>query len=695
MTNYVAEDILENPENTQHLAGYVGKILRLNLTDKTYETISTYKYVPKYIGGRTLATKIFWDEVGPDVDCYDPENKLIYMTGPTTGTGIPTGGRTEMVGKAPNNYPSQFSFSGIGGWFGPQLKFAGYDGLIIEGASDEPVHIVIDDDKVEFRSAANLWGMLVHQTQWQIKEMLGEGFESMVIGPAGEHMVRNASITTSNDSVMAKSGFGAVWGSKKLKALSVRGTGIVPVADIEKMLELRLKMGDPYMRPSPVQPQTKQGLPGTEAEGKWNRGNVACSYGCNQHCCCLMMDTDSVIHPERKINHIEKCVSVFAYAFTSDVPNSLGSNWMTKQNHVLPCKMLAREFPTPDPTDPYYEEMNELIRPDTLNFWKPDFDKGNMINELCNEYGIDKWDVTIWLLPWLSMGQSEGVFEDIDFGAPVDVEDPKFVYKILTDIAYRRTEMGDLLAEGMARAIRTLGKEKFGDTIYHGRHSNILDKDLDLPISLETAWGHSFHWQGRGYEATITKPTWLATSIELMVSSRDMQTMEHHHDTYENYLKIKDNPYDSQELVDSIIMNERKGEMKDSVTCCEWQSPDLWWESEEAEMFAAATGYPMTLDELKTAADRSKNLFRAVLIRNDGRDRELEVNAVWPGICIPDPWGEVADWDGFNRLVDRYYETRGWDKDTAWPYRETWEACGLSDVADEMEKIGKLPTREA
>lgn len=697
MTFYAAKDILENPENTQHLAGYVGRILRLNLTDKTSEIVSTYKYVPKYIGGRTLATKIFWDEVGPEVDCYDPENKLIYMTGPTTGTGIPTGGRTEMVGKAPNNYPSQFSFSGIGGFFGTELKFAGYDGLIIEGASDEPVHIVIDDDKVEFRPAANLWGMLVHQTQWELKDLLGEDFKSMVIGPAGEHLVRNASITTDNDNVMAKSGFGAVWGSKKLKAISVHGTGVVPVADIEKVLELRMKMGDPYMRPSPVQEQHKQGLPGTEAEGEWLRGNVACSYGCNQHCCCLMMNTDSVIHPERKINHVEKCVSVFAYAFTSDVPNSIGSNWMTPQNHVLPCKMLSREFPTPDPTDPYFEETSALIKPDTLDFWKPDFDKGNMINELCNEYGIDKWDVTIWLLPWLSMGQKEGVFDGVDFGAPVDVEDPAFVYKILTDITYRRTEMGDLLAEGMARAIRTLGKEKFGDTIYHGRYSNILDAPLDLPISLETAWGHSFHWQGRGYEATITKPTWLATTIELMASSRDMQTMEHHHDTYENYLKIvnSDDVYDSQELVDSIVMNERKGEMKDSVTCCEFQSPDLWWQSEEAEMYAAATGYPMTLEEIVEAADRSKNLFRAVLIRNDGRDRELEVSAVWPGICIPDPWGEVADWDGFNRLVDRYYATRGWDKKTAWPYRETWEAVGLSDVADEMEKLGKLPAKEA
>lgn len=692
MPDYTEADVLENPANKLKLKGYAGRILRLNLTDQTTEIISTYDYVPKYLGGRELATKIFWDEVGPDVECFDPENETIFMTGPTAGTGIPTGGRSEMVGISANNYPSQFAFSGVGGWFGTELKFAGYDGFIVEGKAVEPIYIVIDDDKVEFRPAGELWGQLVHQAQWTIWEKTSPDFKSLVIGPAGEHLCRNASITTSNDNVMAKSGFGAVWGSKNLKAIAVHGTGNVTVADVDKILELRLKMGTPFMRPSPVQPQEKQGLPGTEAPGKWLRGNIACSYGCNQHCCCLMMDTDSVIHKDRKINHLEKCVSVFAYAFTSDVPNTISSNWMTPKNHVLPCKMLAREFPTPDPTEEYFDETHELIKPDTLNFWKPDFDKGNMINELCNEYGLDKWDITIWLLPWLSMGSKEGVLDDLDFGMPIDVENPEFVYKVLTDIAYRRGEMGDLLAEGMARAIRKLGKEKYGDTIYHGRYSNILNKPLDLPISMETAWGHSFHWQGRGYEATITKPTWLASTLELMTSSRDMQTIEHHHDTYENYLKIDpDDPYSSDALVDSVIMNERKGEMKDGVTCCEFQSPDLWWQEEECETFEAATGYHMTLDEMNEAADRGKLLFRAVLIRNHGRDREMEVNAAYPALTIPDPWGETSTWDEFNRLVDLYYEHRNWDKKTAWPYREEWERVGLGDIADEMEKLGKLP----
>lgn len=696
MTNFSAVDVLNNPENTQGLTGYVGKILRLNLTDRSVGIVSTYDYVPKYLGGRAICNKIFWDEVAPNTTCFDPGNKLIFMTGATTGTGIPTGGRSDMTGIAANNLPSQYSFSGVGGWFGTQLKFAGYDGFIIEGAADAPVYIVIDDDTVEIRDAQELWGGLVHDTQHRIQEICGENFTSLVIGPAGENLCRNASITTSNDNVMAKSGFGAVWGSKKLKAIAVRGTGCVPVHDVEKILELRLKMGTPFMRRSPLQPQKAQGLPANEAPGTWTRGNIACSYGCNQHCCCLMMDTESVFTHD-KINHVEKCVSPVAYGFMADVPNNLGANWATPQNHILPCKLLAREFPTPDPTDPYLEEMSAPIAPDYLGFWKPDFDKGNMINELCNEYGLDKWDVLIWLLPWISMGEKEGIFDEIDFGAEPDAESYDFVYKLLTDIVYRRTEMGDILAEGMARGIRTLGKEKYGDTIYHGRKSGMLpgNPELPLPVSMETAWGHSFHWQGRGFEASITKPTWLASTMELMTSTRDMQTIEHVVGDYSKYADIEADPYHSQDLVDIVVYNETKGELKDSLTCCEFQSPELFWPTMEAEMYEAATGLSLSVEELDEAATRSKLMFRAILMRNYNRTRVMEVNAIWPGVSIPDQYGEVADWDGYNNLVDMYYDTRGWDRENGWPYRSTWEKYGLGYIADEMDGLGKLPAEPA
>jgi aldehyde:ferredoxin oxidoreductase len=113
----------------------------------------------------------------------------------------------------------------------------------------------------------------------------------------------------------------------------------------------------------------------------------------------------------------------------------------------------------------------------------------------------------------------------------------------------------------------------------------------------------------------------------------------------------------------------------------------------EAEMFTAATGIPITEEELNDAAVRSKLLMRAITMRNFGRDRAMEVNAIFPSLIYPDPRGETVSWEDFNDLVDLYYECRGWDKDTGWPTRETWERYGLADIADDMERLNKLPNK--
>jgi len=144
----------------EKLYGYVGKIARINLTSGEVSIIPTSNYVPKYIGGRGICNKIFWDEVGPGVKAFDPENKIIFMTGPTTGTGIPTGGRTVIAGISPQCYPEQYTWSGIGGWFGAELKYAGYDGLVIEGKAPERSYIWINDDKISILPADELWGCI-------------------------------------------------------------------------------------------------------------------------------------------------------------------------------------------------------------------------------------------------------------------------------------------------------------------------------------------------------------------------------------------------------------------------------------------------------------------------------------------------------------------------------------------------------
>ena len=697
MPNYTIDDIRNAEGNDKHLLGYSGKIARIDLTTGEVSTLSTYDYVPEYVGGRMVINRIFFDEVAPGTGAFDEGNKFIYMNGPTTGVGIPAGGRSAACAVGAANSPEQYAWGNIGGWFATELKYAGYDGLIVQGKADEPVHIKIEDDKIEILPADDLWGLRVHQAQAALEERYGHEFKSMVIGPAGENLVRIASITTGNDCVFAKGGFGAVWGSKKLKAITVRGSGVLAPADMEKLEHLRFNMNNPGMRPSPVLHMTEIGVPGAEFPVNYDRGNVACSPGCNQHCNALLMDGRSAFGDER-VNHIEKCVSICTFDYRSDIPTTVGMFWPTKENYCAPCKLLSREFPEPDFSDPDFEGQGTPIAPDILDFWGPDYDRGTIVNDLCNEYGIDKWEVIIWLMPWLAMCKEEGLFEGMDLGCenPIDVESEAFLREFITNLAYRRGEYGDLFAEGMARAIRRLGYDRFSESIYHGRFSQMLGgKRTDLPVSLEAAWGQSVHWQGRGFEGAIEKPTWLAMSLINMVSTRDAQTVEHFHCKYDYHEAAMADPYHCPHTIDAIVHTQNAAEIKDSVMSCEWQSPDLWWPTMEAEMYAAATGYPMTEDELNDAAYRSKLLFRAILIRNHGRCRRMEMESIWRILCVPDSWNEVADWQSWNEMVDLYYEARGWDLETGWPYRETYERYGLADVADEMGRLGLLPERPA
>jgi len=670
--------------------GYIGKIARINLTTKSVTEIPTSKYVPENIGGRGVCNRIFWDEMKPGIGALDPESMLIYMTGPTTATGIPTGGRSVFTGISPNSYPEMYVWSGIGGMVGNELKYAGWDGFILEGRSEEFVYILIDNNSIQFLDAEPLRGTFVHACQRKLSEIHGENSQSMVIGPAGENLMRNATITTSNDNVAAKSGFGAVFGSKNLKAITVKGHGDVTLYDIDKMFHLRQKMGSPYMRHNPLVHEKKHGMDGNEieVEGGWTRGQVACSHACNQHCNRLMIGMKSAFN-EDKINQVEKCVGIFAYGFKEDCSWTLVQNFETERNHFLACKMLSREEPEPDPEDPHFEHLFAKTTGDKVDYWKPDFDKGSVMMDMCNEYGIDKWDVIVWYFTWLSMAKKEGLLEGMDFGMEVDVENVEFVKHFMNMITYRQGKYGPVFAEGMARAIRTLGKEKFGDAIYKGRVSQVTGEQYDLPVSLESAWGQSYHWQGRGFEGSINKPGWVAVSLLQMNSSRDTQTVAHFHDDFENYLQYKDDPCRSPVIVDSVIMNENRAETKDSVTSCDWQSPDLYWPEMEAEMFSAATGLPMTEEQLNDAAWRSFLLFRSILIRDFGRTRELEVNEIFPTMQYPDSSGKTVEWDEWNDLVDLYYSRRGYDLQTGWPLRETYEKYGLADVADELTRQGK------
>lgn len=216
--------------------GYTGKILRINLSGKTINTEELdLKTAQKFIGGRGLGTKMLIDEIDPNVDPLGPDNKLIFVTGPLTGTNTPTGGRYMVVTKSPLS--GTVACSNSGGYWGAELKFAGFDMIVFEGKADSPVYINIADDKVEICDAGHLWGKVVSETTHELEDVHGEKVRVACIGPAGENLSKIACIMNDLGRAAGRSGVGAVMGSKNLKAIVVKGNRKVDVANPDKLKE--------------------------------------------------------------------------------------------------------------------------------------------------------------------------------------------------------------------------------------------------------------------------------------------------------------------------------------------------------------------------------------------------------------------------------------------------------------------------
>ena len=238
--------------------GWMGRLLRVNLTDGSIKTEELPGELARlYLGGRGLATKILYDELDVKLDALSPDNKMVFMTGPLTGTGAPGGASYVVVTKAPLS--GSIACSTAEGYFGPELKFAGFDGIIVEGRAPEPVYLSIEDEKVEILSASHLWGKSTLKTEELIRRekdnpWVAQETSVASIGPAGEKLAKIASIVNDRHRVAARAGVGAVMGSKNLKAIAVRGTTSVTLADGAKFMDAAARAWEKF-KTTPVIPQ--------------------------------------------------------------------------------------------------------------------------------------------------------------------------------------------------------------------------------------------------------------------------------------------------------------------------------------------------------------------------------------------------------------------------------------------------------
>jgi len=218
--------------------GYMGKLLFVNLsTGEIKEETPEESLYRNFLGGYGVGARILYSRQKGGVDPLGPENTLGLVTGPLTGTPATMGTRYQALAKSP--LTGGWGDANSGGYFGPHLKFAGYDGVFVTGVSAKPVYLLIDDGKAELRDAGSLWGKDTYETEDMLKAELGDEAEAVCIGPAGEKLSLVSCIVTNRGATAGRSGLGAVMGSKKLKAVVARGSQKVPIADNEKANELR------------------------------------------------------------------------------------------------------------------------------------------------------------------------------------------------------------------------------------------------------------------------------------------------------------------------------------------------------------------------------------------------------------------------------------------------------------------------
>ena len=223
------------------MLGYQNKVLRINLTEKKASTEPLrMDFAEKYVGSKGLVIRYMYEELQPGIDALGPDNKLFLTTGPFTGTPVPCSGKLSVAAKSPAT--GTMNDCSIGGHAGIRIKFAGYDMIIFEGQLAEPGYVVIEDDEIKFVDAGDLWGKGSHEAESILAEEYGREFSILSIGPAGENLSNMACINSDYYRQAGRGGIGAVMGSKKMKAILVKGTGGVKVPDIVKTTDRILEI---------------------------------------------------------------------------------------------------------------------------------------------------------------------------------------------------------------------------------------------------------------------------------------------------------------------------------------------------------------------------------------------------------------------------------------------------------------------
>ena len=658
---------------------HVGKILDVNLSTREIMEIELDpEVVRQYLGGVGLCVKMVYDQVGPEVDARSADNIIAIAPGPLSGTSAPTNGRTHVVTKSP--LTGIMGMGNFGGFWGPRLKKSGYEGVIIRGKSSKSVYLWIDDGNVRIVEADHIWGKDTYETMDLLKKELGNDISILSIGPAGENLVKFACPVADYYHAAGRSHAGCVMGDKKLKAIAVRGTKEIPLADRVKFHEAVIEATDRIMAYPDKGERRKIGSHSSRFKLNTQRG---------------LIRTGNYADGDLPADH----------AFYS-LPSSLEENVVYRPNsfgyNCIMAPYYGCDLEADVSSGPYAGVKLGGIGFSHLGYvWGAAYGMKTYpamfkCKELCNRYGMDSVNPTIIAMELFEKGIIDK--DDVD-GLDLKVGNEKDIMEMLRKIAYREG-FGNILAEGADEAARLIGKgaEWYSPTIkghqmlyfkhYRTGAAQNLGTvtctrggdDLNSTHVINDAesipeWADEVGWNKEQYFS------WLINYLDMFPEEK-----EKIYGTPPRLEFLDKKAYDGKARL--VVWFEHIAALTNSLGTCICSShmfpalgPTLL-----SKLYSACTGWEITPREFMKTGERIYNLMKAYNVRvgltrkDDDYPKRFYVDPVNGGPSK----GALLHKENMDKMLDEYYQIRGWEVATGIPTKEKLIELGLGDVAEKI-----------
>jgi aldehyde:ferredoxin oxidoreductase len=625
------------------------KLAMIDLSSGEIETSPITKELrEQYLGGRGLDIYLLYTNIEPGTDPLGPGNVCCISAGLLAGTPASASARTHVMAKSP--LTGLLGSTNMGGFFAPELRYAGFDHLVLSGASDEPVYIWINNGRIEIRDASQLWGLDTFETQEAIRDELGDPeIKVMSIGVAGENLVRFANVVTNHKNAGGRTGMGAVLGSKKVKAVAVRGTLGIEIAHPEEALDYDKEICRKITKTKFGQIMQRHGT--AFIYGVTNSTGLvrARNFQLNQ-----LVDSEDI-----------ECENIDDHSVGTS--GCFGCQLHCRHRYVIKDGPYAGT----------YDEGPEYTSQGAFGAEVGCTDFGTILygNHLVNKFGMDSLE-TGSLMAWAIELYEQGIITDKDTdGLELKFGDPAIVIELVKRIAHRQ-DIGDVLADGPKGAFARLPEEAAKYCIQVKGMSNLHSDERPTPsLALGIATGT------RGSDHLRSRP-----AIDLYhLPEPFLRQIYGNPVAYDGPLSSDYTAYEGKPW--QVFWHEQCYMAVDCLGVCKFHtvflSPNMPAFDEFSNWLRLIPGIDKTPQQIWEVAERAYNLERLFLIREGASRKDDKLVDRYfdepTPLGLDEVRGKTLDREKFAQMIDEYYDHHGWDRDGV-PTAETLDRLGLSEL---------------